>query len=115
METPSNRRREARVKTAFETLYSAERVEGAGVLSDISYQGALLNEASGKPAVGAHVRLYVFVRPVAPFELVGSVVRHTTNGFAIQFEKLDAETKSLVDDVAAIVTVPQVQGQRDRK
>jgi hypothetical protein len=81
------------------------------VLADISHQGALLQDASSKPAVGAHVRLYVFVRPVDPFELVGSVVRHTADGFAIHFEKLDSETKSLVDDVAAIVSVPRA---RDR-
>ena len=106
----TNRRRSARIKTAFETLYSSEREEGAGVLTDISYRGALLEDTSIRPGLAAHVRLYVFLRPVDPFELVGSVVRHTSDGFAIEFEKLDPETRSLVDDVAAIVSVP---GRRD--
>jgi len=113
MGNPSNRRRNARIKTSFETLYSSERLEGAGVLMDLSYEGALLQDASSKPAVGAHVRLYVFVRPVDPFELLGSVVRHTADGFAIRFEKLDPDTQSLVDDVAAIVSVPVARDRED--
>ena len=107
------RRRSARIKTAFETLYCSERREGAGVLVDISYRGALLEDASIRPEIGAHVRLYVFIRPVDPFELVGSVVRCTDDGFAVEFEKLDPESQSLVDDVAAIVSVPIPRERRE--
>lgn len=106
MENRDNRRHSARFVTAFETLYCSGQLEGAGVLTDISYQGARLEDTSIRPLLGDHVRLYVFVRPVDPFELVGSVVRHTNDGFAIEFEKLDPDTQSLVDDVAAIVSVP---------
>ena len=112
MENRSQRRRNARVKTTFETLVSSGRQEGAGVLVDISYRGALLEDSSILPDLAAHVRLYVFIRPVDPFELVGNVIRHTSNGFAVEFEKLDPETQSLVDDVAAIVSVP---GGRERE
>lgn len=106
MEKPQERRRDTRVRTQFETLYSAERQEGSGILTDISYQGAQLEDTSIKPQIGAHVRIYVFVRPVAPFELVGNVVRHSNEGFAVEFEKLDRELRSFVDDAAAIVSVP---------
>jgi hypothetical protein len=101
-----NRRGEGRVRTQFETLYSAGRTEGAGVLADISYSGALIAEASLRPEVGDKLRLYVFVQPVSPFELIGSVVRVTEDGFAIEYELSDPEARRLVDDAAAIVTPP---------
>ena len=72
-----NKRGEGRVRTQFETLYSAGRAEGAGILADISYSGALIAEASLRPDIGDKLRLYVFVQPVSPFELIGNVVRHT--------------------------------------
>ena len=101
-----NRRSEGRVRTQFETLYSAGRTEGAGILADISYSGARIEEASLRPEVGDKLRLYVFVQPVAPFELIGSVVRVTEDGFAIEYELSDPDVRRLVDDAAAIVTTP---------
>lgn len=102
----SEKRREARVKTRFEALYASERVEGTGVLADLSYRGARIENPSLWLRPGAHARLYVFVRPVAPFELVGTVVRVDEHGFAVEFEKLDDELRALVDDAAAVVRVP---------
>ena len=101
-----NKRGEGRVRTQFETLYSAGRTEGAGVLADISYSGARIEEASLRPEVGDKLRLYVFVQPVSPFELIGSVVRVTEDGFAIEYELSDPDVRRLVDDAAAIVTTP---------
>jgi len=103
-ETP-NRRRSGRIQTRFESLYSAGRYEGTGVLADVSYTGALVEGASLKPDIGKPLRLYVFVQPVAPFELVGTVVRHTDNGFAIEYPTLSEETRRFIDDAAAIVRV----------
>ena len=42
-----------------------------------SYSGARLEEVSLWPAVGSEIRLYVFVQPVAPFEIIGHVTRKT--------------------------------------
>jgi hypothetical protein len=101
----SNRRRDGRVTTRFESLYSAGRSEGTGTLSDISYSGAMVVGASLKPEIGKPLRLYVFVQPVAPFELVGTVVRHTDDGFAIEYPTVSEEIRRFVDDAAAIVQV----------
>jgi hypothetical protein len=101
----SNRRRDGRVTTRFESLYSAGRSEGTGTLSDISYSGAMVVGASLKPEVGKQLRIYVFVQPVAPFELVGTVVRHTEDGFAIEYPMVSEEIRRFVDDAAAIVQV----------
>ena len=100
-----DRRRGARVKTRFESLYSTGPAEGTGMLADISYSGAQIVGASLKPEVDKPLRIYVFVQPVAPFELVGTVVRHTDDGFAIAFESLSDELRRFVDDAAAIVNV----------
>ncbi len=102
----SERRREARVQTRFESLCSAGRSEGTGILSDISYSGALISDASLLPEIGKLLRIYVFVQPVAPFEIVGTVVRHTEDGFAIEYDVQSSELKRFVDDAAAMVDLP---------
>jgi hypothetical protein len=107
-DTPMQRRKEPRFKTRFDALYSDCKAEGAGVLADISYSGARIENASLRPEVGTRVRFYVFVQPVLPFELIGHVVRVTEDGFAIEYDVSDPEVRRLVDDVAAIVTTPQV-------
>lgn len=105
-----NRRVSGRVRTRFESLYSAGREEGAGVLADISYTGALVEEASLRPEMGKALRIYVFVQPVQPFELRGTVVRHTDHGFAVRIEGDDPEVRRFVDDAAAVVGVPLRDG-----
>lgn len=101
-----DKRRSPRFLTRFDSLVSAEHEEGAGVLGEISYAGARLEETSMRPPLGSKVKLYVFVQPVSPFELSGSVIRHTDSGFAVTYELFDSETRQLVDDVAALVSAP---------
>lgn len=98
-----DKRKHLRFKTRFDVLYANEQSEGAGVLTNLSYSGACLEEASHVPEVGSAVRLYIFVQPVAPFELIGRVVRRGETGFAVSCEVDDAEVRRLVDDVSAIV------------
>jgi hypothetical protein len=92
-----------RFRARFDSLLSAGRTEGAGTLVDISYSGARLEETTLQPRPGSKVRLYVFVRPVSPFELVGEVVRSDASGFAIAYQVENPEVRRLVDDVAALV------------
>ncbi len=101
----SNRRRAGRIPTQFESLYSAGRCEGTGILTDISFTGAMIEGASLKPEIGKALRIYVFVQPVSPFEIVGTVVRHSEQGFAIEYPSLSDEVRRLVEDAAAIVNV----------
>jgi len=92
-----------RFRARFDALCSAGREEGAGVLADISYSGARLEDTTLRPKLGTEVRLYVFVQPVSPFELVGEVVRSDASGFAIAYKVESPEVQRLVDDVAAVV------------
>ncbi len=103
MQGDGNRRRDGRLKTRFETLYAS----GVGVLTDISYSGAMLEQSEVRPEVGSDLRLFVFLQPIDPIELVGQVVRHTPEGFAIEFKDADPGVRRFVDDVAAIVATPK--------
>ncbi len=102
-----NRRRHVRFTTALNAHCSTGREEGIGVLANISYCGALVEDSSIKPSVGSKVRVYIFVEPVdpiapaSPYELVGRVVRHSSSGFAIEYEDTDLEVRQLVDEAAA--------------
>ncbi len=101
------KRRHVRFTTALNAHSSSGRGEGIGVLANISYCGALVEDASIKPSVGSKVRVYVFVEPVdpiapaSPYELVGRVVRHSSSGFAIEYDDADPEVHQLVDEAAA--------------
>jgi hypothetical protein len=100
------RRRGDRVPTALNAHYSSGPEEGIGVLANISYSGALIEDSSVQPSVGSRVRIYVFTEPVdpiapaSPTELVGRVIRHSSSGFAIEYEDADPEVRQLVDDAA---------------
>jgi hypothetical protein len=100
-----DRRKDLRFKARFDALYSSGSQEGAGVLTEISYTSARLDETSLRPEIGTRVVLYIFLRPVQPFELIGRVVRHSERGFAMTVDPLNPEVQRLVDDVAALVTV----------
>ncbi len=101
------RRRGDRISTALNAHYSSGPKDGIGVLANISYSGALIEGSSVQPAVGTRVRIYVFTEPVdpiapaSPYELVGRVVRHSSSGFAIEYEDADPEVCQLVDQAAA--------------
>jgi hypothetical protein len=100
------RRRSIRFPTTLNAHYSSGPEEGIGVLSNISYSGALIEDTSVQPAVGTRVRVYVFVEPedpiapASPYELVGRVIRHSSSGFAIEYEDPDPEVRELVDEAA---------------
>ena len=103
----AEKRRHDRVTTALNAHYSSGPEEGIGVLANISYSGALIEDSSVRPSVGSRVRIYVFVEPVdpiapaSPYQLVGRVVRHSSSGFAIEYEDTDPEMRQLVDEAAA--------------
>ena len=103
----SERRRGDRVATALNAHYSAGPEDGIGVLANVSYSGALIEGSSVQPTVGSRVRIYVFTEPVdpiapaSPYELVGRVVRHSSSGFAIEYEDADPEVRQLVDEASS--------------
>ncbi len=102
--------RASRVPIRLDTFYSYDRVEGAGVLENISYSGALIEASPKRPEIGTPIILYICLHPPAafaahsPFELVGRVVRHSPSGFAVQYaEGVDLALRRMVDDAAALL------------
>ena len=97
----SSRRRGARIKTQFQTLFSSASGDGSAVLAEFAPSGARLRCPEPWPAVGLPVALYVWLPNQAePSEIPGNVVRHTGDGFAMEFEKPGQETCLLVDAAA---------------
>jgi len=101
------KRRDARFLTALNAHYSSGPEEGIGVLTNISNSGALIEDSSVQPTVGSRVRIYVFtepadpIAPASPYELVGRVVRHSSSGFAIEYDDSDPEVRQLVEKAEA--------------
>ncbi len=114
MTETTNRRPDKRIPTGLGAFYYARRAEAVGVVANISYSGALIEDTRLRPKIGGFVVLYVDLEPpsafeaATPFELTGHVVRHSTNGFAIAHEdNRDPDVRRMVDDAAAIVAVPR--------
>ena len=112
MTETTKKRLHYRIFIRLEAFFSAGRVEGDGVLADISYSGALIEDTTIQPEIGTPVTLYVYLIPPSafeaptPFELAGHVVRHSSNGFAIEYkDKLDLYMRRMVKDAAAVVGV----------
>jgi hypothetical protein len=93
--------------TRFAIQFSSQRQEGKGVLADISYTGAQVEDAEVKPRVGAHAVLYLCLPDEpTPFELAGKVVHHTETGFTVEYEKPHPDVCRRLDDVAALIAAP---------
>jgi PilZ domain len=99
-----------RVPIRLETYYAYDRVEGAGVVANVSYSGALIEDTPKQPEIGTPIVLHVCLQPpgafkaASPFELVGRVARHSPSGFAVEYTSgVDMAVRGMVDDAAAIV------------
>ena len=67
-----------------------------------------------RPEIGTPVVLDVYLEPTSaceaatPFELSGHVVRHSSAGFAIEYDdNLNPDVRRMVDDAATIVAAPR--------
>ncbi len=114
MTATTNKRRHDRTPMPLEVHFSYGRVEGVGEFANISYSGALIEDTAARPTIGTRVVLYVYLKPprafeaATPFGLSGHVVRHSSNGFAIEYKDIvDPDVRRMVDDAAAIVAVPR--------
>ncbi len=106
--------RDYRISIRLDVFYSYGRMEDEGVLADISYSGALIEGTKMQPEIGTAIVLNVYLHPpsafeaVTPFQLTGHVVRHSSTGFAIEYEDIvDPDVRQLVDDAAAVVAGPR--------
>ena len=106
-----------RFSIPLKVSYSFGRVEGTASLVNISYTGALLEDAENRPVIGTPINLYIYLKPPfafessSPSELAGTVSRYSPDDFAILFgDSYDPYLIQVVDSV--IATVAQVRPQR---
>ena len=111
MSRRTEQRRGFRISIRLEVIGTSGRSEVVGVLTNISYSGALIEETSMQPEILRSCVLHVSLKPpdafrvASPFELGGRVVRHSSTGFAIEFtDRFDPDVRRMVDDAAAILT-----------
>ena len=111
MTAKTDKRRGFRVSIRLEVIGTSGRLEVDGVLANISYTGALIEETSMQPEILTSCVLHVHLKPrdafrvVSPFELTGRIIRHSSTGFAIEFtDRFDPDVRRMVDDAAAIFT-----------
>ena len=114
MTETTNRRHENRVPIYLKAHYSFGRVDGTGVLADVSYSGALIEDTSVRPEIGTRIALCVYLmsplgfEEMAPFELDCHVARHSSTGFAVTYEdNHDPDVRRMLDDTAAMVAAPR--------
>ena len=106
----TKKRRGYRVSMRLEAYCSEDLFEVVGVLTNISYSGALIEETSMQPEIRTPCVLHVYLEPpdafkvASPFDLTGRIIRHSSTGFAIEFtDRFDPDVRRLVDDAAAIL------------
>ncbi len=96
------KRHSTRHRTLFDVAFSAGRIEGEGVLADLSAGGASVERASVRPPIGSQIRIDIFVEPRRAVQLVATVNRLTETGFGVDHDGLCAELEALDADMAAI-------------
>ena len=109
----TKKQRDNRISIRLVAHYDIGRMGGVGMLANISYSGALIEDANMEPVIGTPIVLYLYLQPTSdfeattPFKLAGNVVRHSSTGFAIEYDdNLDPDVRRMVDDAAAVVAVP---------
>ncbi len=96
-EGPQRATRERFLAHAF---YTADGIEGRGVLTDLSVTGARIKKATDRMATGTRITLLIAVREDCfPMEIKAEVVRDTASGFAIEFSDVDSRLKKFLEFV----------------
>lgn len=85
-----------------ECFGAATRQKGPGQVSELSRNGALVSQTDILPVRGELVGLGLDTAN-GTILLIGWVTRHTDQGFAIEFDHLDAKAIDFIDNSAAIV------------
>jgi hypothetical protein len=95
------KRVEPRKALSLPVLCQSGMETGSAQTVNVSISGALLESASLRPERGTLVKL-VFLAPGSdtPRELIGTLVRHTETGFAIQFLVMEPAILELVGEAA---------------
>ena len=76
---------ERRFKVRIETIWSAGRLDGVGVVRDLSRSGAWIDAMRFPPPTGARIQVGILEEERDATIARGEVVRRSSLGFAVQF------------------------------
>ena len=114
MAETTTQHRDKRIPISLTADLAFGRMKGSGMLANISYSGALIEDTTMWPKIGTPIVLYLDLKPssafrvATPFKLAGHVVRRASTGFAIEYDdNLDPDVRRMVDDAAALVDAPR--------
>lgn len=103
-------RSEARTEPEIpgEVYFSAGRSEGMGMLRDLSLGGAQVVGASDPPPTGAEVTLFFCAEKGGePIRAPAEVVRHSQEGFAVQFKDASASVREALSTLMQTLASPE--------
>jgi hypothetical protein len=95
-------RRAHRVPVYFSCEFFGRKIQGEGMVRNISVSGALVEEAEPLLIAGTEVKLRFSLGPdTLPVEVGAEVVRETEGGFAVRFDCIDARVRSVLQQLIA--------------
>ena len=110
MTETTNDRRADRFSIPLKAHYSYGQVDGVGVLTNISYSGALIEGISTWPEIGSLIVICVYLKSpldsgkLTLFELSAVVARHSSTGFAVKYEdNHNPDVRRMLSTAAAII------------
>ncbi len=86
-----------RQSVKIRVLTASGEDQGEGTLVDISLNGALVESRDFRPRLGAPIKIIVPTKRGGSEEILGTVARHATRGFAIQFMQATALVRRIVE------------------
>jgi c-di-GMP-binding flagellar brake protein YcgR len=79
-------------------FFWAGRVEGRGVLYDLSIGGARIDEAAPQMPAGTEIGLTFALREDdSPIQIRGEVVRETPDGFGVKFTEVNEQLREWIE------------------
>ena len=112
----AERRACARTEIGLDVVCSSGREEGSAILKDLSRSGALLEATTIRTAVGDSVTIWLRTEPDAePDSLHAEVVRHTSDGFAVEFQAPYSVVDQIVEKYRGDAETDEADGPGDHQ
>ncbi len=105
------RRGAQRIPARIPVAYWSGRVEGQGIVCDVSRLGARISKATSALPTGTKVRIeFGALSGLASFTLPGEVVRQTDDGFALRFLDPDSDNARTLKPFLELISQQRESG-----
>jgi hypothetical protein len=96
-EAPDLQKRAPRVQVQFSCEFYGRKIQGNGLVRNISTSGALIEDAEPLLISGTQIRMrFALGSDTVPVELTAEVARETEGGFAVRFDSMDARVRAVM-------------------